>query len=117
MDDDAAIEAPRPEERRVEHVRAVRRGQDDDRLARVEAVHLGQQLGQRLLRSSLPPTRLPVPRRRPIASSSSRKMIAGAAAFAWANRSRTRAAPTPMIISMNSEPDIEKKGTWASFLG
>jgi hypothetical protein len=44
-------------------------------------------------------------------------MIAGAAAFAWANRSRTRAAPTPMIISMNSEPDIEKKGTWASFLG
>ena len=34
------------------------------------------------------------------------KMIAGAAALAWANRSRTRDAPTPTIISTNSEADI-----------
>ena len=31
------------------------------------------------------------------------KMIAGAAALAWSKRSRTRLAPTPTIISMNSD--------------
>jgi hypothetical protein len=36
------------------------------------------------------------------------KMIAGAASLALANRSRTRAAPTPTIASMNSEAAIEK---------
>ncbi len=49
-----------------------------------------------------------------MASSSSMKMIAGAASLAWANRSRTREAPTPTIISTNSEADIWKKGTPAS---
>ena len=39
------------------------------------------------------------------------KMIAGALARAWANMSRTRDAPTPTIISTNSEPEIEKNGT------
>ena len=42
------------------------------------------------------------------------KMIAGAASFAWANRSRTREAPTPTIISTNSDADIWKNGTPAS---
>ena len=42
------------------------------------------------------------------------KTIAGAAAFACANRSRTRAAPTPTIASTNSDAAIEKKGTFAS---
>ena len=42
------------------------------------------------------------------------KMIAGAAALAWVKRSRTRLAPTPTIISMNSEADSEKNGTSAS---
>ncbi len=42
------------------------------------------------------------------------KMIAGAASFAFANRSRTREAPTPTIASMNSEAAIEKNAAWAS---
>ena len=39
------------------------------------------------------------------------KMIAGAASRACLNRSRTRAAPTPTIISMNSDAARLKKGT------
>ena len=67
-------------------------------------------------RSSWPPEMLgpPAERERPIASSSSMKMIAGAAALACWNRSRTREAPTPTIISTNSEADIWKNGTPAS---
>ena len=42
------------------------------------------------------------------------KTIAGASFLACSNRSRTRLAPTPTIISMNSEADIEKNGTSAS---
>ena len=42
------------------------------------------------------------------------KMIAGAACLACANRSRTREAPTPTIISTNSDADIWKNGTPAS---
>ena len=42
------------------------------------------------------------------------KMIAGAVAFAWVNRSRTRLAPTPTMNSTNSEAESEKKGTLAS---
>jgi hypothetical protein len=47
-------------------------------------------------------------RERPMASSSSMKMIAGAASLAFENRSRTRDAPTPTMASMNSEAAIEK---------
>ena len=42
------------------------------------------------------------------------KMIAGAASLACWNRSRTREAPTPTIISTNSDADIWKNGTPAS---
>ena len=38
----------------------------------------------------------------------------GALASAWANRFRTRAAPTPTNISTKSDPDSEKNGTPAS---
>ena len=67
-------------------------------------------------RSSLPPLKPATPevRERPIASSSSMKMIAGAAALAFSNRSRTREAPMPTIASTNSEAAIEKNGTSAS---
>ena len=67
-------------------------------------------------RSSLPPLKPATPdvRERPIASSSSMKMIAGAAAFACSNRSRTREAPTPTIASTNSDADCEKNGAFAS---
>ncbi len=47
-------------------------------------------------------------------SISSMKMIEGATLRASANSSRTREAPTPTIISMNSEADAEKNGTPAS---
>ncbi len=53
-------------------------------------------------------------RARPMASSSSMKMMAGAFWRACSNRSRTRAAPTPTNISTNSEPLMEKNGTPAS---
>jgi hypothetical protein len=66
-------------------------------------------------RSSFAPLTATEPwRERPIASSSSMKMIEGAASFAFANRSRTREAPTPTIASMNSEAEIEKKAACAS---
>ena len=56
-------------------------------------------------RSSWPPLIPPTlpERERPIASSSSMKMIAGAASLACLNRSRTREAPTPTIASTNSD--------------
>ena len=54
------------------------------------------------------------PRARPIVSISSMKMIAGATFRASANSSRTRLAPTPTIISMNSEALALKNGTFAS---
>src|SRR5882762_9320464 len=43
-DDHLAIEAPRAEQRRVEHVGPVRRGDEDDALVRLEAVHLDEEL-------------------------------------------------------------------------
>ena len=64
--------------------------------------------------SSLPPNRMAAERLRPIASSSSMKMIDGAAAFALVKRSRTREAPTPTIASTNSDAAMLKNGTFAS---
>ena len=49
VDDDLSVEAARAEERRVEHVRPVRRGEKDDALVRLEPVHLDEKLVQRLL--------------------------------------------------------------------
>ncbi len=48
IEDDAAVEAAGPEERRVQDVRAVRGGEDDDAGIAVEAVHLHEDLVQRL---------------------------------------------------------------------
>ena len=64
-------------------------------------------------RSSCPPP-IPEPRLRPTASISSMKIIAGAFFLAFENRSRTREAPTPTNISINSEPEMLKNGTLAS---
>ena len=49
VDDDAAIEAAGAQQRRIEHVRAVGRGHQDDAFVALEAVHLDEQLVQRLL--------------------------------------------------------------------
>ena len=77
-DGDLAIEAPRTQEGGVEHLGPVCRRHDDDPGGRVEAVHLGQQLVQRLLASSLETTAPEPERRWPMASISSMKMMAGA---------------------------------------
>ena len=46
---DATVKAAGAQQRGIKGVRAVRCGEDDDTLARVEPVHLGEQLVQRLL--------------------------------------------------------------------
>ena len=50
----------------------------------------------------------------PIASISSIKIIAGDFSLACLNKSLTLDAPTPTNISTKSDPDSEKKGTFAS---
>ena len=63
--------------------------------------------------SSFPP--MPLPSRfLPMVSISSMNTIQGAFSLACLNRSRTLAAPMPTNISTNSEPEMEKNGTWAS---
>ena len=47
--DDLPVEAARPQQRRVEHIRPVGRGDQDHALIRLEAVHLDEQLVQGLL--------------------------------------------------------------------
>ena len=49
VDDDLAVEAARPQQRRVEDVGPVGGGDEDDVVLHLEAVHLDQQLVQRLL--------------------------------------------------------------------
>ena len=49
VDEDLAVETSGAEQRRVEDLGPVGRAHDDDALARVEAVHLGEQLVERLL--------------------------------------------------------------------
>ena len=51
---DAAVEAAGAQDRRVEHVGPVRGGDDDDALVRLEAVHLDEELVQRLLALVVP---------------------------------------------------------------
>src|SRR5262249_13882229 len=54
VDDDAPIEASGPEQRRVEDVRTVGRGDQDHAFVRLEAVHLDEQLVERLLALVVP---------------------------------------------------------------
>ena len=63
-------------------------------------------------RSSFPPS--PLSLRLPMASISSIKIMQGAFSLACLNKSRTFAAPIPTNICTNSEPDMAKKGTFAS---
>lgn len=42
------------------------------------------------------------------------KMMEGDCARAWANKSLTRAGPTPTNISIKSDPAMDRKGTLAS---
>ena len=54
VDDDLAVEAAGPQQRRIEHVGPVGGRDHDDAFVRVEAVHLDQQLVQRLLALVVP---------------------------------------------------------------
>ena len=49
IDHDLPVEAARPEQRRIEHVGPVGGRDEDDAVVRLEAVHLDQELVQRLL--------------------------------------------------------------------
>ena len=49
VDEHLPIEASRAEQGRIEHLGTIRRAHDDDALARIEAVHLRQELIERLL--------------------------------------------------------------------
>ena len=49
LNGDSAVETTRTQQRLVQNLRAVGRRQNDDALARVKAVHLGEQLVERLL--------------------------------------------------------------------
>ena len=98
---------------RVQGIRTVRRCQNDNAFLSIESIHLGKQLVQGLLTlvvsgESAAVTFLPT------VSISSIKTIHGAFSFACWNRSRTFAAPMPTNISTNSEPEMEKNGTFAS---
>ena len=54
IDDDAAIESAGTQQRRIEHVGPIGRGDEDDAFVRFEAVHLDEQLVQRLLALVVP---------------------------------------------------------------
>ena len=115
LDGDAAVEAAGAEQGGVEDLGPVSGAEHDDGLGGLEAVHLGEDLVERLLALVVGAGDRDDPwRERPMASSSSMKMIDGAASLAFANRSRTREAPTPTIASMNSDAAIEKNAACAS---
>ena len=50
----AAVKAPRPEQRRIEHVGPVRRRNQNHAVVRLESIHLHQQLVQSLLALVVP---------------------------------------------------------------
>jgi hypothetical protein len=54
VDDDLPVEPTRAQQRRIEHVGTVRRGDEDDAFVALEAVHLHEQLVERLLALVVP---------------------------------------------------------------
>ena len=54
IDGDVPIEAARPQQRRIEHVGPIGGRQDDDRFGLAEAVHLAEDLIERLLALVVP---------------------------------------------------------------
>ena len=113
VDDDLAVEATRAQQRGIEDVGTVRGREEDHALLLVEAVHLHQQLVERLLAlvvAAAEPGTAVTADRVDLVDEHDR----GCAAFACSKRSRTRDAPTPTNISTKSEPLIEKNGTPAS---
>ena len=108
-----AIEAAGPQQRRIEHVGPIGRRDQNDAFVGFEAVHLDEQLVERLLALIV------------AAAEAGAAMAADGVDFVneddarrvflgLLNMSRTRLAPTPTNISTKSEPEIVKNGTLAS---
>ena len=109
---DFTVEAPGPQEGRVEHLGTVRSSHDDDAGGGVEAVHLCEQLVQRLLPLVVGDDRaaaLLTDGVDLVDEDDRRSPLVGIR-----ERSRTRDAPTPTNISTKLEPVRAKKGTSAS---
>ena len=113
IDDDLAVEAARPKQRRIENIRPVRRRDQDDVVFHLEAVHLDQELVQRLLplvvptaepRTTMPPDRVDL-----VDEDDARRRL-----LRLLEQIPHPRAPTPTNISTKSEPEIEKNGTPAS---
>ena len=111
-DVDLAVEATGPEDRGVEDVEPVRRGDDDDVVGRAEAVELDEQLVERLL-----PLLVAVRAAAGLAHRVELVEEDDAAAELAGLREQVAdapARPTPTYFSTNSEPDAWWNGTPAS---
>jgi hypothetical protein len=113
IDDDAAIEPAGTEQRRIEHVGTVGRGDENDAFVRFEAVHFDEQLVERLLALVVAAAEAGA------AVAADRVDLvdehdAGRVLLALLEQIADARAPTPTNISTKSEPLIEKNGTLAS---
>ena len=113
-DDDLPVEPAGPQQRRVERLGPVGGGHARRRPAPGRSRPSRPAAGSGSARARRWTDRPAPPRRWPMASISSMKMIDGARLRASANRSRTRDAPTPTNSSTKPEPVTEKNGTEAS---
>ena len=108
------VEPARAQQRRVEHVRPVGRGDQDHALVRLEAVHLDQQLVQRLLAlvvaAAVAGAAVPADRVDLVDEHDAGRVLLRLLEHV----AHAADAPTPTNISTKSEPEIEKNGTPAS---
>ena len=109
------VEAPGAQQRRVEDLGAVRRRHHDHAGGRVEAVHLGQDLVERLLALVVAAAdaragAAGAPDRVELVDEDDRRRVL----LGLGEEVRTRDAPTPTMTSTNSLAEIEKNGTPAS---
>ena len=114
VDHDLAVEAARTQQRRVEDVGPVGGGDEDHAGAGVEAVHLHEQLVERLLALVVTPAEAGAAVAADGVDLVHEDDGRAPACLAFSKRSRTRLAPTPTNISTKSEPEIGKNGTPAS---
>ena len=114
VDDDLAVEAAGAQQRRVEDVGAVGGGDEDDAGLDVEAVHLDEELVERLL-----PLVVAAAHAGAAVAADGVDLVheddrRGARLGLLEQVAHPADAPTPTNISTKSEPEIEKNGTPAS---
>ena len=103
-DEDLAVEAARAQQRRVELLEQVRGGDHDEVAGRAEAVHLDQQLVERLLALGVVVRAALAADGVDLVDEDDRRAVLAR----LANRRRMRAAPRPANISTNAAADWEK---------